>query len=506
MRAAHIKHNEGKFDLKNCTASKTLNFSGKLECVINKQINIFDYEATVTNSTQGTLQRELYTNSELVYVGEYNLETVNIYDLDTVLNILGEYPDKSANGYYIEYIEVAVFPEFNYEEKFIAGLGNIEVAVYVGHRFNLYVQYTRFYSPISLGNNWVELAGGGYYLSYNITNDWGAPEIFKITERDPFGISKDYGSVAYLKGRYSVFSNTKISNTVAINQILTDIFSCTGYMLKSNFFGISPDNTAPQSPEYDFALNYCQNIKICQSYDIIRESAIQDSFGVSGLINTKDFITDICNLFNLVINVEYDTGIIRLENASYYSNKGPDLTLKDYEISQLDLNREFVDSENFTMARITPSEGFYQVNIKYNSPDIYREPNEKKYTTKLIITDLTGTINNREYEKDEYKSLFYLLSTDGNSVISLNTAFSMYSLFTNLHQNNRPQKNGYVNGVLSNFGSYSIGVKGEIKFNSTILSWDKLSPLMSVKTDYGVFLINSVSIDDKGLITLNISK
>ncbi|MFO0204249.1 MAG: hypothetical protein ACK528_14095, partial [Alphaproteobacteria bacterium] len=139
--------------------------------------------------------------------------------------------------------------------------------------------------------------------------------------------------------------------------------------------------------------------------------------------------------------------------------------------------------------------------------DIYKEPNEKRESAKIIITDVMGLINNKEYEKDEYKKLFFFLScNESDDIIGLNTQFSIKSLFQALRQDNRPMKNGYIDGLLSTFGGFSIGMKAEIKFISNVVSWDKIQPMMCAKTEHGTFLINEVSIDEKGLITLNISK
>jgi hypothetical protein len=504
-----LRHNEGKFNFKNCIATKGINFENKLDCLITNTVNIFDYPASVTQTVQGTIQRDSYGASELIYVGEYTQELFDIYKLDNVLAIVGPYPDKSAEGYQVEYVSVAVFPDFEYETTLINGQIQ-EYGLYIGHRIELYVQYTRFYSPTSLGTNWIPLTGGGYVLRYEIQNDWTAPQIAKTSQLVGTGPNvgeiRDYGTVSYLKGRYSVFSNTDISNTINLNDVLLDVFGCTGFTLVSNFFNINPDATQPTNPEYDFATSFCHEIKIAQSYDIIREAALEDSFGISGLIDTKDLLTDLCMLFNLVIVTDYDINTIRIEHTSYFSSKGLDLTTKEYEINEVDVNRDTVDAEVFTMAAITPTQGFYQVYVSYTNLDLYKEPNEKRYSTKKFITDMVGTLNNVNFEKDEFKPLFYLLSTESGDVLGLNTPFSMSNLFNVLHQNNRPLKVGYVDGQLTNFGSFSIGMKGQISFLSGVLSWQKLQPYMSVVTRYGTFMIEAIEIDEKNTITLNVIK
>ena len=64
----------------------------------------------------------------------------------------------------------------------------------------------------------------------------------------------------------------------------------------------------------------------------------------------------------------------------------------------------------------------------------------KQKQVRKFLTDVIGTINDEKYNEDRYKKLFYLLSTDGTSMISLNNAFSIRNIVTNLHSRNRPLK------------------------------------------------------------------
>ena len=45
-----------------------------------------------------------------------------------------------------------------------------------------------------------------------------------------------------------------------------------------------------------------------------------------------------------------------------------------------------------------------------------------------------------------------------------------------------------------------------IKFLSSVLTWDNIYPLMSVKTKFGTFIVDSVEANEKGLITLKVKK
>jgi len=157
------------------------------------------------------------------------------------------------------------------------------------------------------------------------------------------------------------------------------------------------------------------------------------------------------------------------------------------------------------MAQPTTDE-FYQIKIKYNTPDLYKAENEKKYQVKKFLTDVFTTLNNQKYEGSEFENLFYLLSTDGQNIIALNNQFSINQIFRNLHDLNRPYKSGQIGDNYTDFAGFSIGLETTIKFFSSVLTWDNLFPLMSVKTNLGTFKVETVEANEKGLITLKAVK
>ena len=120
--------------------------------------------------------------------------------------------------------------------------------------------------------------------------------------------------------------------------------------------------------------------------------------------------------------------------------------------------------------------------------------------------NLPSIQGNKKFEASEYESLFYLLSTDGDSIISLNNQFSINSIVRNLHDVNRPYKSGQIGDTQITFSGFSIGLECEIKFLSGLITWDQIYPLMSAKTKFGTFKIESVEANEKGLITLKCKK
>jgi len=494
-----ISHNEGTFDLKHCITTKKLNFGNPLDCLIGvNKINIFDYPAGVTQTVQGDLVRQSYGQQLLVYLGDESMP----YTLEQIILALGGIPDRTLAGFAVEYVQITAIPSYD--------TSNAGEDTYIGHDCQMIISYIGSFSTTQFDNNWIEnpLFPGNYWLNPILfpTYTWSAPNANSFAAYDEFGIATYYVQTSWNLGTYQLYKDIGISNTVDLNAVLIGLFECTGLTLVSNFFNINSDSTNPTNKYYDFATSYCHNIKIVQSFDIIRESSLEDSFGKSGFLTAKELLTDISLFFNLIIIPDETLETIRWEHVSYYQTKGYDLTARtDVDIAPLESEKEQIDSELFLMAQPT-SDIFYKVKIKYNTPDLYKEENEKKYQVKKFLTDVFTTLNNAKFEGSEYEYLFYLLSTDGENIISLNNQFSINNIFRNLHDLNRPYKSGQIGDTYIDFAWFSIGLETTIKFMSSVITWDNIYPFYSVKTNYGTFKINSIEANEKGLITLKAVK
>lgn len=486
-----IKHNQGEFSTKNCEFVKKIAFSNPLDCLIEKEINIFDYERTTIRPSQGQIVRQTHSNSKLVYFD------VNEYSLEQVLAALGGIPDKKAEGYAIESIEVAAtaMSETIREEQFTD-------TFYVGHKCEIFVSYIGFLSPSKINESWINIGLSWFFNPSLIVEEaWGTP-LYNVAAIGAY----DYVATFWQKGKYNAYKNVPISNAVSLNEVLIDLFDCSGLTLISNFLGIASDGSAPDNKEYQFASANCNKIKILQSYDVIKATAIEDSFGKSGLVKVKDLIEDVCFMYNLKIMPDTTSGVIRLEHISYFSVKSINLSEIAYDLDDFKINEKEIEVEEFYFAKITPSEGFYKVVIDYERLDLYKDQNPKKYTTKFIITDVLGTLDNDEFTKDDYKKLFYLLATDGENLIEYNAPFSMRKLVTTLHSSNRPSKSGLVDGVRTIFDSFSFGISSKIEIYSNLMNWDLIQPYHSVFIKEGTFQIESLEIDETDTLIIKIVK
>lgn len=499
-----VTHSEGKFNLLKCFTEKKIFLANPLDCITNKKVNIFDYAPTKTNSLQGILVNAKYYN-EVIRVydpisGSGFIQDPTYLKLDEALALLGGIPDNSGAGFYPEFVTIDFVPLV---ESYTDPLGNYTQYVY--HKLSIAVDYVSIISLTQITPYW--RAGGflGYYFYPDpIEINWNTESQATQEATDFNGVVLSYQLTQWTKGRQNQIRNVEISNTIPIQPILEGVFACTGLDLVSNFFNVNPDSTQPDNKYYDFSSDFCQNIKIVQSYDIIKETAIQDSFAQSGEIENIKLLKNICLAFNTVI--VRDGTNIRFEHISYFFDRGIDLTTLEYEISELDLNKESIQKEVFSLANTFNNDEFFKCEIDYKTGRIYEEPFVKEYKNEMFVSDVFSSINNPDFQKDEYKKLFYLLCTDGDSIIGLNSPFSINSLVKNLHDLRRPMKSGYINDEKTLFGAYSVGFEGEIKLKSNAIVWDSLFPFMAVKTKLGVFMMSEISLKDDGLLTIKINK
>lgn len=500
-----LKHIEGKFNMKQCTVEKRVILNNTLDCIINNKINIFDFAATKTNTIQGEIYRSDHIVNKTVNINPLTHDGTgspfNKLSLQDVLDIVGGIPDSSAFGFYPEYGYIKFTPQSERLDDVQFG----PYDQYIGHQVELYVVYVQLWSATQESIYWRPAALGGFYYPLNqplnITNEsYSEIVIYNLLSNDTYQNSIwNIGTQNGLK-----YIKTDISNTYLINPIIEKIFECTNKGVISNFFGINEDATNPKNDYYDWALSFAQNVKIAQSFDIIRASAQNDSFGISGVLDVKKFIKDICLIFNLIIS-ENDTNIY-IEHKSFYTGKAIDLKTKDYEFSELTINRDLVDIEMFQYAQNFNDLSHYQAELIYNKTNLYAQENVKNFKTEILVTDIFNSLNKEEYNKDEYKKLFYLLLTNGTNILSLNDQLTFSNVVKKLHDLDRPLKKAKINNIDHEFLKYSIGFGGEIKIKSSLQMFDLLEPFTSVQTDFGTFVIEEIEIDETDLMTLKIKK
>lgn len=500
MKEVHIKHIDGTFNFKNCTVQKNPVLQNTLDCIIEQKINIFDFAASNTNTIEGQIYRQLFYVDKIIPYNKIDHNgfgsVLNKLTLEDVYGYLGSIPDSSQFGFYPEYGTIQIDPIIE------TGPDGQTVSFAL---VSIKIVYVQLWSAIKESIYWKPAPFGGYFYPLNnplrISNEI-YEEILVGSYLDNFLYQKSTWKVG--SGDKIKYDKKDISNTYLINPIITKIFECVGKNVISNFLGINPDGSNPDNEYYDYADLFCQQLKIVQSFDIIRASAIRDSFGISGLFDVKDFIRDICLIFNLVIS-ETDENIY-IEHKSFYTGKGINLLNKDYEISEMEMNRDQVDAERFEYAINFSNDDSFRADLVYRQINPYAETNQKTFKTKLFVTDVFSALNQEKYNENDYEKLFFLLSTNGDSIVSLNDALTMSQVVKSLHDLDRPLKRVKFNGDDYEFLKYSIGLGGDIKIKGSLKMYDAIDPFMSLITDFGTFVIEEFSIDQNDLMTFKIKK
>jgi len=485
----YILHNEGSFNFKACYAEKKLKFKSVIECIKDITINIFDYTAAAIETVQGDLERETYSFAAVSYFGDNSV----VITLNQVLGIVGGIPDRSALGFFPEYIILTATPTFD--------TSNAGIETYIGHNCTIFVTYVGAFSATQLSPDWITLPSGGFFLSIFPEIFWGVPQFNTYSASDEFNVNTYYDEILWESGKYNTYVDTPISNTYPFSEIFEDIFECTDKLLVSNFLNINPDGTAPENTEYEYSLNFLQDLRIAQSYDIIRENEIQDSFGRSGIVKAKNLVLEFNKLFGMLLIYDDIADVIRWEHFTYYQNKGIDTGTQEisYEFSDdVEVNKDQVNIETWLMAQPTVTEGFYKTQIDYQNYQLNSDVNEITVKSELFLTDVFGALNNDLYDNDNYKKLFFILSTDGTSIIGLNNGLSIKNIVTNCHFKNRPLKQGLHDGNATTFLGYSVGLSADVKIFGKVKLFNKINPGNSIKLDKtgkGTWIIDEIELE-----------
>lgn len=492
IQKGYIQHNEGKFDHRMCKFNKKLYLKKYTECLKTKEGNIFDSTASVVKTLQGDYEKYIVGKT-----GYLNLGPDEVPTLDQCIDACGGI-DAPQEGYFITYIDCSQI--INTEIDPDPQIGQY----YTGHTVNIAIYFVRIKSTTQFNQDWAPLSSGGFYYSKYPESKWTTLDGNSQTIGTGVG-SGTYFTQNFTYGRINAIVDRNISNAINFNEVIEDMFSCSGKTVVSNFFGINADSTNPSNEVYDFSNEFYQDLKILQSYDIIREDANRDSYGKSGKYNAKKLLKDLCTYFNMVAIYDSIEDVMRFEHVSYFQSKGLDLVAQNvpHHVSdEMDVNKEQISIETWRMAAITPSS--YESKIVYNTADVTGI--EKEYPLEYLISDYINLLNNKDFEKEEYYKKFFIVSTIENKIINFNAALDLKTVITKLHYQDRPSIIGVHDGESITLNGYSLGITANCEIDSSMVTFQKINPYNSLVTDQGTFLIESLSITNTGKITFKLRK
>lgn len=273
------------------------------------------------------------------------------------------------------------------------------------------------------------------------------------------------------------------------------LFEC-GLPIKSNFFGINPDNTAPNNTAYQFAaLNY-HNIIIYEISDIINADATENA-----TISNRT-LKAILNAFKcLEVYWKVIDGKICIEHISYFEEaEGTEDITNDPCIDKLESYTYSDEStpqfEKFKWL-FESSEYFAGNDITYTGFCVDFGESEDKDCE--AYTDLNHAIANLE---NNSKGLFFMSTVEFNGQFYVNNSNNSLS-FTEIHENlflwNRCQSEGIINGQPKTFFTFKrIKEQEPLTTDFCCADFKEYDPSKLVKTQLGWGQTKSASFSAKG--------
>lgn len=292
--------------------------------------------------------------------------------------------------------------------------------------------------------------------------------------------------------------------------------------IKSDFFGIDPDGTAPNNSFYQYAYAWLQDIIVFQSSDIILANASENAFnaGTDGIDagdkNFCDLWADMKKLFNLIMVCDVDTGCIRFEHKSYITSRDIlDLTKYADGVYLHGTGKWTYDSSDYPSREIwrhpfgTSSKDFDGAYVQYDSNCTNGQ--EEKCQLECIMTNVSKMYNNDKYAEDDDKlQTITFVSTSNGQINSLPGAFSgtqqlngplaFPQLVQNLHICERPLSGGTMNDQIYSFLSVRRSRKQSVTIQICCDDYfsGRFSPEMLVRTKLGLGEVIRASYCDPG--------
>lgn len=363
------------------------------------------------------------------------------------------------------------------------------------------------------GSGWVLLvndcAGTG-------TATWGRkPQVkFQVEQSGDTGKYWDY--------LYSVVGSdaTAYDNGRLLSDILSSLVFGCGLTVKSDFFNINADATAPSNSAYTASVAL-HSLILYQKTDIKLPEATEAA--TIAFIKLKDLLSYLQSMFQVYWDIRDSGNTIRIEHISYFDGvNGDDLTSTQPLLVEKKNGFSF-DTNNlkpqdeFSWMDETTDPDFRGLPISYPTGcvDSTSEPNSIRVQD--IFTDLgtvnaaPETINDNGFflmATDEVSGTYYINREEGE--ISAEIKPNAHLAWANLHENylswGRPLPSGTLNNVSQSFNSYVKSKKQEeirvIYQHSDFLTIDFNSKF---KTGLGWGEVESASYSCKScILTLNL--
>lgn len=217
-----------------------------------------------------------------------------------------------------------------------------------------------------------------------------------------------------------------------LQDVLEYLFEETGCGLtvKSDFFDLNADATAPANAAYTAAAAYCQSLIIFQKSDVKRHDATDAARSPAFRMKLADLLADLKAMFNLEWTIADSGATFRLEHVSYFAAAtGNDYTAAKYK---KELEADKADAPRLTRF-------FYRdeqcTTYFAGSPiEIYCGEDEKEARLALFSCDI-GFITSDDALESIGDDGFVLMSTLDSGGTLYNVSNNRPLAWTELHDN-----------------------------------------------------------------------
>ena len=366
------------------------------------------------------------------------------------------------------------------------------------------------------GNGWIDLG---------VLHQWARPAPVSAPTTTQESENTAYETILTITTVWQV-AQLQANNGLLMSDVLYYLLSDCDYTIKSDFFGINADGTAPSNGAYQYASDYLQNLMVLQNADVVIATATQDSFISNN--NFKDFWADIKQMFNLCLIIEEDN-TLRLEHISYVSGQRIlDLTqdalvaclegLWSYSYDKEKRPQKETFKWNLDSDGSSDWDGAY-----FEYPDLCSNDNEDTKETEITIKGISTNVayfyNNEDADR-ENEGVFlvstFSAGTNFNLIhftlgpisgaYQLNNPLSWANLIESLHIYRKPVAFGIMNGKDTIFQTIKrTKEQPEITVPMCCTDIREFDPVDLIRTQLGLGELVSATYKDPGeVLKLNI--
>lgn len=229
-----------------------------------------------------------------------------------------------------------------------------------------------------------------------------------------------------------------------IIEFLVDETGC-GLTVKSDFFDLNADATAPSNAAYTAAADYCQNLIVFQKSDVKRHDATNPATQPAFVMKLADLLADLKLMFNLDWRITDSGATLRIEHVSYFeAGAGNDYSAARYT---RELLQDKADAPRLTrfQYRDEPCTSYFK-----GSPlEIYCGEDEKDFRLTLFSCDISYITSNDAVDNvgDDGFVLMAAVDVGGNLYnVDNNQGLSWSELLYNFYRHNMAGA-GEINGA-----------------------------------------------------------